>query len=283
MKDCMIIGSGIAGISAALTLKANGKSFQIFGKDTLSEKIAKAERVRNYPALYNVTGQAFVQALQEQLKKEDIQITNEKVSGVYALKGKFGVATQEGGYYESKTVIFACGVESVKTLKGETEFLGRGVSYCATCDGFLYKDKTIGVLCTSKRLEHEIAHLAGFAKKVYLFPMYKGAEITGENIQVVMKMPTEIVGDKRVEKVMVAGGEFAADGFFALRECIAPNAIMDGLKTMDGHIDVTRDMRTNIDGCFAAGDCVGRPYQYAKAAGDGNVAAHAVTAYLAKH
>ena len=283
MKDCMIIGSGIAGISAALTLKANGKSFQIFGKDALSEKIAKAERVRNYPALYNVTGQAFLQALQEQLKKEDIQITNEKVSGVYALKGKFGVATQEGGYYEGKTVIFACGVESVKTIKGETEFLGRGVSYCATCDGFLYKDKTIGVLCTSKRLEHEIAHLAGFAKKVYLFPMYKGAEVTGENIQVVMKMPTEIVGDKRVEKVMVAGGEFAIDGFFALRECIAPNAIMDGLKTMDGHIDVTRDMRTNIDGCFAAGDCVGRPYQYAKAVGDGNVAAHAVTTYLAKH
>ena len=200
---------------------------------------------------------------------------------MYTLNGKFGVATQEGGYYEGKTVIFACGVESVKTLKGETEFLGRGVSYCATCDGFLYKDKTIAVLCTSKRLEHEIAHLAGFAKKVYVFPMYKGAEITGENIQVVMKMPIEVVGDKRVEKIVLADKEIPVDGFFALRECIAPNAIMDGLKTVDGHIDVSRDMRTNIDGCFAAGDCVGRPYQYAKAVGDGNVAAHAVTAYLA--
>ena len=111
--------------------------------------------------------------------------------------------------------------------------------------------------------------------------MYKGAEIAGENIQVVMKMPTEIVGDKRVEKIVFADKEIAVDGFFALRECIAPNAIMDGLKTVDGHIDVSRDMRTNIDGCFAAGDCVGRPYQYAKAVGDGNVAAHAVTSYLA--
>ena len=283
MKDCIIIGSGVAGISAALTLKANGKTFQIFGSDNLSDKILKAERVRNYPALFNVTGQAFVKALQDQLDGEEIEITNEKVSGVYALKDKFGIATQEGGYYESKTVIFACGVESVKTIKGETEFLGRGVSYCATCDGFLYKDKTIGVLCTSKRLEHEISHLSRFAKTVYLFPMYKGVEIAGENIQTVMKMPVEIAGNKRVEKVVLADRELTVDGFFALRECIAPNAIMDGLKTVDGHIAVTRDMRTNIDGCFAAGDCVGRPYQYAKAVGDGNVAAHSATAYLAQN
>ena len=281
MKDCIIIGSGIAGISAALTLKANGKTVQIFGKAGLSEKISKAERICNYPALYNITGQDFVRALQEQIEKEEMEITTEKVSGVYALKDKFGVATQEGGYYESKTVIFACGVESVKTVKGETEFLGRGVSYCATCDGFLYKDKTIAVLCTSKRLEHEIAHLAGFAKTVYLIPMYKDVAVTGENIQTVLKMPLEIVGEKRVEKVVFADRELTVDGFFALRECIAPNAIMDGLQIENGHIAVSRDMQTNIAGCFAAGDCVGRPYQYAKAAGDGNVAAHSVTAYLA--
>ncbi len=281
MKDCIIIGSGIAGISAALTLKANGKNFQIFGNANLSEKIAKAESIRNYPALYNVTGQELVRALQDQLVVEEIQITAEKVSGVYALKDKFGVATQEGGYYESKTVIFACGVESVKTVKGETEFLGRGVSYCATCDGFLYKDKRIAVLCTSKRLEHEIEHLAGFAKQVYLIPMYKDVEIKNENVQTIMKMPLEIVGDKRVDKVVFPDRELVVDGFFALRECIAPNAIMDGLQTDNGHIAVSRDMQTNIAGCFAAGDCVGRPYQYAKAAGEGNVAAHSVTAYLA--
>ena len=281
MKDCIIIGSGIAGISAALTLKANGKTFQIFGNAGLSEKISKAESIRNYPAFYNVTGQALVRALQDQIEKEDIEIITEKVSGVYALKDKFGVATQEGGYYESRTVIFACGVESVKTVKGETEFLGRGVSYCATCDGFLYKDKTIAVLCTSKRLEHEIEHLAGFAKTVYLIPMYKDVTVTGENIQTVLKMPLEIMGEKRVEKVVFADREIIVDGFFALRECIAPNAIMDGLQTENGHIAVSRDMQTNIVGCFACGDCVGRPYQYAKAAGDGNVAAHSVTAYLA--
>ena len=78
MKDCIIIGSGIAGISAALTLKANGKTFQIFGNAGLSEKISKAESIRNYPAFYNVTGQALVRALQDQIEKEDIEITTEK-------------------------------------------------------------------------------------------------------------------------------------------------------------------------------------------------------------
>lgn len=283
MLDCIIIGSGLAGISAALTLKANGKSFELFGSANLSEKIVKAESIRNYPALYNVTGKDFVQALKAQLAAEAIKIKEEKVSGVYALKEKFGVATQEGGYYESKTVVLACGVESVKTVEGETEFVGRGVSYCATCDGFLYKGKTIAVLCTSKRLEHEIEHLAEFAEKVYLIAMYKDVEISRENVVIVKKMPSKINGEKRVESVSFVGMEaLKIDGFFALRESIAPTVLMSGLEMQDGHVAVARDMQTNIAGCFAAGDCTGRPYQYTKAAGEGNIAAHGVSAYLSQ-
>lgn len=283
MLDCIIIGSGLAGISAALTLKANGKSFELFGSANLSEKIVKAESIRNYPALYNVTGKDFVQALKAQLAAEAIKIKEEKVSGVYALKEKFGVATQEGGYYESKTVVLACGVESVKTVECETEFVGRGVSYCATCDGFLYKGKTIAVLCTSKRLEHEIEHLAEFAEKVYLIAMYKDVEISRENVVIVKKMPSKINGEKRVESVSFVGMEaLKIDGFFALRESIAPTVLMSGLEMQDGHVAVARDMQTNIAGCFAAGDCTGRPYQYTKAAGEGNIAAHGVSAYLSQ-
>ena len=85
MTDCIIIGSGVAGISAALTLKANGKSFLLFGSPSLSEKIEKAEMIRNYPGLSGVTGKQFVPALQTQLADEHIEIINEKVGGVYAL------------------------------------------------------------------------------------------------------------------------------------------------------------------------------------------------------
>lgn len=282
MTDCIIIGSGTAGISAALTLKANGKNFMIFGSASLSEKIEKAEQIRNYPGLSNVTGKAFIAALKAQLLDMEIPILDEKVTGVYALNGKFGVATQAGNYYESKSVILACGVEAVKTIDGETEFAGRGVSFCATCDGALYKGKTIAVLCTSKRLEHEISYLSGFAKKLYVIPMYKPVEVKGENIEIVKKMPKNIQGGSRVEKLIFQDGELEIDGFFSLRESVPPVTLVNGLETENKHVRVSRNMQTNFKGLFAAGDCTGRPYQYAKAVGEGNVAAHAVSEYLAE-
>ena len=287
MLDCIIIGSGPAGISAALTLKANGKSFMMFGSTELSEKISKAELIRNYPGLSNVTGKDFATALKAQLSDAEIEIKNEKVAGVYALKGQFSVLTQENNAYESKSVILACGVESIKPIDGEEAFLGRGVSYCATCDGFLYKGKTIAVLCTSKRLEHEVSYLADLAEKVYLIAMYKDVAPMKDNVTVLRKMPKQIVGARRVEKLVFATpptenlpAELLVDGVFALRECIAPAVLVGGLETENNHVKVDRNMATNLSGCFAAGDCTGRPYQYAKAVGEGNVAAHSVTEYV---
>jgi len=287
MLDCIIVGSGPAGISAALTLQANRKSFMIFGGKHLSEKVEKAEKIHNYPGLSDVSGKEFLKALQGQLSDAKIAITEEKVGGVYALKEGFTVLTQDGKTYESRTVILACGVENIKGIEGEESFFGRGVSYCATCDGFLYKGKTIAVLCTSKRLEHEIGFLAGYAKQIYLIPMYKNVEITGENITRVVQMPKAIVGDKRVEKLVFAtaidenfGKELPIDGIFMLKESLSPAILVGGLEMENGHVKVTRTLSTNLPGLYAAGDCTGRPYQYAKAVGEGNVAAHSVSEFL---
>ena len=287
MLDCIIVGSGVAGISAALTLQANGKSFIIFGSDGLSEKIAKAEKIHNYPGLSDVTGEQFVTALKEQLKVAEITIKTEKVAGVYALKDQFSVLTQEGNAYESKTVVLACGVESVRQIDGEADYVGRGVSYCATCDGFLYKGKTIAVFCTTKTLEHEIGYLADIAEKVYLIPMYKNVEIERDNITKIIKMPSKISGGMRVNTISFPAppaenlpADIAVDGVFMLRECVSPAILVGGLQTENGHVVVGRDMSTNLKGCFAAGDCTGRPYQYAKAVGEGNIAAHSVSEYL---
>lgn len=280
MVDCIIIGSGLAGISAALTLQANRKEFLIFGSKALSEKIEKAEKIHNYPGLPDVSGRAFSEALKAQLESAGIEVKEEKVAGVYALKSGFTVLTQEGKQYESRAVILACGVESVRQIEGEEEFSGRGVSYCATCDGFLYKDKTIGVVCTTKRLEHEIGYLADFAKRVYLVPMYKNVEVRRENITIIQKMPTKIVGGKRVEQLVFPTEEVPVDGVFMLRESVSPAILVGGLHTENGHVVVGRDMSTNLKGLYAAGDCTGRPYQYTKAAGEGNIAAHSVSEYL---
>lgn len=287
MLDCIIVGSGVAGISAALTLKANQKTFLLFGQKALSEKIEKAESIRNYPGFLGGSGKNFVAALQQQLEQAEIPIQAERVSGVYALKDKYSVMTQEGSVYESKSVILACGVESVKQIEGEEAYIGRGVSYCATCDGFLYKGKTIAVLCTTKRLEHEIGYLAKIAEKIYLIPMYKDVEIMGENITVIRKMPKRIEGTKRVEKLLFStpptpelSAELPVDGVFMLRESVSPAVLVGGLQTENGHVVIGRDTSTNLKGCYAAGDCTGRPYQYAKAAGEGNVAAHSVSEYV---
>lgn len=287
MLDCIIVGSGPAGISAALTLQANGKSFMMFGSPDLSEKISKAELIHNYPGLSNVTGEGFAAALKMQLTEANIEVKNEKVAGVYALKEKFSILTQENNAYESKTVILACGVESIKPIDGEEAFLGRGVSYCATCDGFLYKGKTIAVVCTTKRLEHEICYLADLAEKVYLIALYKDVAPMPDNVTVLKKMPKQITGARRVEKLVFAAppaenlpAELPVDGVFALRECIAPTVLVGGLEAENGHVKIDKNTATNLKGCFAAGDCTGRPYQYAKAVGEGNVAAHAVVEFL---
>ena len=280
MTDCIIIGSGLAGISAALTLQANRKSFLIFGSKSLSEKIEKAEKIHNYPGLSDISGKAFSAALQKQLLDAEIEIKEEKVAGVYALKENFTVLTQEGKQYESRTVLLACGVENVKQIQGEENYLGRGVSYCATCDGFLYKNKTIAVICTTKRLEHEIDFLADIAQKVYLTPMYKDVKIKRDNVEIIRQMPKKIEGGLRVEKVVYPNAEVTVDGVFMLRDSVSPALLVGGLQTENGHVVVGRDMSTNLKGCYAAGDCTGRPYQYTKAAGEGNIAAHSISEFL---
>ena len=175
MVDTAIIGTGPAGISAALTLKALKKSILLFGGAQLSEKIRVAEQIRNYPGLSAVSGLQMQQSFLEQLSSMDIPITEKTVTGIYHMGTHYGILCDQE-MFEAKTIILATGVEAVKPVEGELEFVGRGVSYCATCDGFLYKSKTIGILCTTKELEHEITYLASLAEKVYLMPLYKNAQ-----------------------------------------------------------------------------------------------------------
>ena len=281
MYDCAIIGSGAAGISAALTLKSLGRNFIWFGRKNLSAKIRKAEKIRNYPGLSAVSGLEMQSAFLRQINDMGVGITEKTVTGVYATDDGFTILCNDETF-EARAVILATGVEAVKPISGENEFLGRGVSYCAVCDGFLYRGKKIAAVCTSKESEHEIEYLASLAEKVYVFATYKSVEIKAGNIEIFTAIPTEICGNERAEKLIYTGGEVMVDGVFMLRESIAPSALVHGLEVIDGHVVCDRACATNIKGCFAAGDCTGRPYQYAKAAGEGNVAAHSVNAYLTK-
>lgn len=279
--DCIIIGSGPAGLSAAINLKTYQKNFLWFGSENLSDKVEKAELVANYVGLPNVTGKELQQAFSKHKEEMGLEITDKIVSNIYDMGGYFNVMA-ENQFFETKTILLAMGVVPANLYAGESEFLGRGVSYCATCDGAIYKDKTIAIVSTSKRFEHEIDFLSDLAKEVYLFAFYKDCDIKKENVKYITKGIQEIKGGFRAEKLVLKDESILpVDGIFIMRNAIAPTTLLKKLEVMDGHILVNRQMETNIKGVFAAGDCTGKPYQYTKAVGEGNVAAHSIIDFSA--
>lgn len=126
--DIAIIGTGPAGVSAAITAKVRGKRLILFGAKAMSDKVEKAHSILNYPGLPNVTGAQLAQAFSNHLESMDIPITEKQVTAVYAMGDYFAIQTPEE-MIESRTVILAAGVVTAKALPGENEFLGRGVSY----------------------------------------------------------------------------------------------------------------------------------------------------------
>jgi len=282
MLDCAIIGTGPAGLSAAINLKLHNKEFAWFGSKAMSEKVRLSEKVANYPGLPMVSGAELARRFQDHAGDMGLKITDKMVSQIMPGRGKFTLLA-DNDIYEAGTLILAMGVVTARTLPGEAELVGHGVSYCATCDGFLYKGKTIGIVCTAKRFEHEIEYLAQLADRVYLFAQYQGCAVQAQNVERMDKAIAAVGGGRRLASLTLKdGAELAVDGLFCLRDAIAPTTLLPGLAVEKGQITVDRAMATSIPGCYACGDCTGAPYQFAKAVGEGNVAAHSVIQYLAQ-
>lgn len=277
--DIAIIGSGPAGLSAALNAQIRNKRFIMFGNRELSNKLLKAPKVNNYLGFYGVNGEDLKNNFREHIKSMGIGITEEKVNAIYSM-GTYFVLMVNDKAYEASSVIIATGIEYQRPLKGEEEYLGKGVGYCATCDAPLYKERKVTIISYSKDGEKEANYVNELADKVIYIPMYEGEHNLDDTIEVVKDKPIEVRGTEKVEKLLTKNGEINTDGVFILRESISPSQLVPGLKIEDNHIEVNRKMETNIKGCFAAGDCVGTPYQYIKAAGEGNIAALSAVNYL---
>ena len=283
MYDVAIIGTGPAGISAALNLKIHGKDFIWIGSKALSDRIARAEKISNYPGFIDATGAELTSAFLRHIEAMGIEITEAMVNSVMPMGDHYALLAGPE-FYEAKALILTTGISRTGGLKGEADFVGRGVSYCATCDGGLYRGRTVAVICGNPRFEHEAAFLAELAGKGYFFPYYKNSGLAGENVECPASRPVAVAGDERVTGLVMNTGEtLGVDGVFCLRDAIALNTLLPGLETEGGHIVVDRSMAASLPGVFAAGDCTGRPYQYAKAVGEGNVAAHSALEYLAAH
>ncbi len=280
LVDIAIIGSGPAGISAAINAQIRHKSFYLFGNSDLSDKVQRSECISNYPPFFDISGKDLNEKLSEHLKKAKISITEKRITGIYNMGNYFALLSDQEEF-DAKSVIIATGVEAARPIKGEREFLGRGVSYCATCDGNLYKGKTIAVICDNPLMEEEAEFLAVLAEKVYYQPLFKESRFNAENVEVLGSPVTEILGEGKVNGVRCRdGSEIGLDGVFFLKQSVSPAVLIQGLQTDDNCVAVDRNMATNIKGCFAAGDCTGAPYQIAKAVGEGNIAAHSAFKYL---
>ena len=226
-----------------------------------------------------ISGKEMNERLAAHLKQMDIVITAERITGVYNM-GKYFMLLADQKEYKADAVILATGAQTVKEIKGEREFLGRGVSYCATCDGNFYKDKTIAVINDNKESEEEVDFLAGLARKVYFYPSYK-TDYSKENVEHLTNPAVSVDGERHADGITLKdGAHIAVDGVFFLKQSVSADVLLGGLEMSNGSIAVDRDMSTNIKGCFACGDCTGKPYQIAKAIGEGNTALHSAITYL---
>ncbi len=278
--DIAIIGAGPGGISAAITSKLRGKSVIIFGSRG-GGKLEKTHLIQNYPGFPNVSGKDLADALYKHLEAMDISLTEAKVSMIYPMGKSFSIQAGET-IYEASTCIISTGVVAGKPLPGEDELLGRGVSYCATCDAPLYKGKTAVVIGYNQKEESEASYLNEVAESVIYIPVYKEDVNLSKDIRIINENPLSISENNGKRVVETDGGSYECDGVFVLRDSISPGKLLPGLETLEAHIVVDRNMATNIPGCFACGDITGTPYQYIKAAGEGNIAALSAVAYLAK-
>ena len=282
--DVAIIGSGPAGLSAAVTLKIRNKKVIIFGSKNLSAKLEKAHEIQNYLGFPAIKGEDLMKNFQNHISSLGIEITEDSITACYSLGDHFSLTSRSNKTYIAKSVILATGVNFGKPYKGEEEFLGRGVSYCATCDAPLYKGKKVVVIAQTSKEEEEAKFLSEVCEKVYYIPLYKEETNISDvaNIEIIKDEIVSIEGMMKANKLVLKNQEINADGFFILRDSVSPKQLVPGLELDENHVKVNRNMETNLKGLFACGDIAGLPYQYIKSAGEGNIAALSAVKYLSK-
>lgn len=284
--DILIVGAGPAGLSAAINAAARGKTVRVLsGENTI---LSKAEAVDNYLGLYHLTGPELMRRFTEHAAAMGIVPEKGRVSNLLPFDGAF-MANFSGEITQASAVILATGAAKARAVPGEAELLGHGVSYCATCDGMLYRGKKAVVWGLAPDAPEETNFLRGIGVEVSYIARNGRPEELDAAIPFYPGQVERVEGSEgRVAGVHIGGSgapggqTLPADAVFILRSAIAPAALIDGLEMEDGFVKVNRLMETNIPGLYAAGDCTGAPFQIANAVGDGLVAAQQAARYLDK-
>ena len=268
MYDIAIIGAGPAGYSAAINARKREKSVLLVGQN--GGWLSKAERIDNYPGMYGVKGSDMLEAMRKQAQEMGAQVRPGVVHQVIDMGGSFALSLG-ADFAEAKKVILCTGAKQPRLLPGEEEFLGRGVSYCGTCDAMLYRGKRVAVVAQGPESVHEANFLASVCESVAYFGAADDA--LDPRIEIRSETPEAIQGGMKATHLTAGGENLPFDGVFIFREAMALSALLPGLSMNGVFIAVDRQMKTSIPGVFAAGDCTGLPLQVAKAVGEGCIAA----------
>lgn len=280
MFDVLVIGGGPAGLSAAINAGRRNKKVMVAAKEETSNKLLPAGRIENYPGLWGLSGRELAERFREHAVRNGVEIREEEILHL-GQEDKHFLAAGKNGAYEAKAVILATGVPQQASIPGESRLAGRGVSYCATCDGMFFRGKKVMVISELPGGEGEAAFLAGLCEQVYYLPLYKGEYRLVPGVKLISGKPLRLEGEEGLSRVVTSEGEYQVEGVFIERAGLPPEKLFPGLPLENGGISVDRKMATAVPGLFAAGDCTGRPWQIAKAVGEGQVAALSAVEYLA--
>ncbi|AHF06576.1 NAD(P)/FAD-dependent oxidoreductase [Desulfitobacterium metallireducens] len=276
--ELAIVGCGPAGMAAALNAKIRNRDFIFLGSELCSPKLSKSPQVDNFLGFPEIKGEELRQRFLDHLKQKEIIIVPWKVANIYP--GPPFTLIGKDQSFEADAVILATGVSVQKLVPGEAEFLGRGVGYCATCDGPLYKGKTVAIISYDKEGETEANFMADICSTVYYIPFYKEVGELDERIIQKKDKVREIKGNQHAETLVLGQEDLKVDGVFLLRDNLPAEQLVPDLQMEKGSVSVNHHLETNIPGLFAAGDCTGQPYQLIKAAGEGGTASLQAIKYL---
>lgn len=289
--DCIIIGAGVAGMTSALYLKRAGINAVIFEKNYIGGQINKTYTIKNYPGFKEIDGPSLALSIYEQLKELEVPIIYEEVNEIVDDGNVKTIKTNKKDY-STKTVIIATGKkERHLGLENEEELIGRGVSWCATCDGNFFKEKCVAVVGGGNTAMEDSLYLSNICEKVYLINRsenFRADKIlldqvtTNKNIEIITNcvVKTLISENNILQRIILDNGRnLAVNGLFI---AIGSDPVIDFTKGLEikldkNYIEVNENMETSISGIYACGDVIKKDlYQIITAASDGAVAANSV-------
>lgn len=289
MYDCIIVGAGTAGLTAAIYLRRASKKVLVLEAKSYGGQIVNALKIENYPGEPNISGFEFAEKIYNQSLDLGTEILFEKVINIENNFDYKEVITSKNRY-KCKAIILATGSDNRKLeLENEDNLIGKGISYCATCDGNFYKDKIVAVIGGGKTAIEDALYLSDIASKVYLIHRRDLDKIDKENIETISNSNiVKINGDNKLGSIDIKNKDgkitnIKIDGLFIAIGRIPENQNFAKLINLDekGYIISNEECNTNVPGIFVAGDArTKKVRQLVTAAGDGAIAATEVLKYI---